>query len=121
VTVDAAHAIAKYGVGVKCATITPDEARVEEFHLKRMYLSPNGTLRNILDGTIFREPIICNTVPRLVPHWTKPLVIGRHAYGDIYRTTEMKIPGAGKVTMALCALKANAEMRRGSRASMIVL
>jgi isocitrate dehydrogenase len=99
VTVDAAHAIAKYGVGVKCATITPDEARVTEFGLKRMYRSPNGTLRNILDGTIFREPIICNNVPRLVPHWTKPLVIGRHAYGDIYRATEMKIPGAGKVTL----------------------
>ncbi len=99
VTVDAAHAIAKYGVGVKCATITPDEVRVKEFNLKRMYRSPNGTLRNILDGTIFREPIICNNVPRLVPHWTKPLVIGRHAYGDIYRATEMKIPGAGKVTM----------------------
>ncbi len=99
VTVDAAHAIRKYGVGVKCATITPDEARVEEFHLKRMYRSPNGTIRNILDGTIFREPIICKNVPRLVPHWTKPIVIGRHAYGDIYRATEMKIPGSGKVTL----------------------
>src|ERR1700761_5085318 len=99
VTVDAAHAIAQYGVGVKCATITPDEARVREFGLKRMYRSPNGTLRNILDGTIFREPIICGNVPRLVPHWTQPIVIGRHAYGDIYRATEMKIPGAGKVTL----------------------
>ena len=99
VTVDAAHAIRKYGVGVKCATITPDEARVEEFHLKRMYRSPNGTIRNILDGTIFREPIICKNVPRLVPHWTKPIVIGRHAYGDIYRATEMKIPRSGKVTL----------------------
>ncbi len=99
VTVDAAKAIAQYGVGVKCATITPDEARVKEFNLKRMYRSPNGTIRNILDGTIFREPIICKNVPRLVPHWTKPIVIGRHAYGDIYRATEMKVPGAGKVTL----------------------
>ncbi len=100
VTVDAAKAIAKHGVGVKCATITPDEARVKEFGLKRMYRSPNGTIRNILDGTIFREPIICKNVPRLVPHWTKPIVIGRHAYGDIYRATEMKIPGPGKVTLS---------------------
>ncbi len=99
VTVDAAKAIAQYGVGVKCATITPDETRVTEFNLKRMYRSPNGTIRNILDGTIFREPIICRNVPRLVPHWTRPIVIGRHAYGDIYRATEMKIPGPGKVTM----------------------
>ncbi|MGC8476741.1 MAG: NADP-dependent isocitrate dehydrogenase [Acetobacteraceae bacterium] len=99
VTVDAARAIAQYGVGVKCATITPDEARVKEFNLKRMYRSPNGTIRNILDGTIFREPIICRNVPRLVPHWTQPIVIGRHAYGDIYRATEMKIPGPGKVTL----------------------
>jgi isocitrate dehydrogenase len=100
VTVDSAHAIAKYGVGVKCATITPDEARVKEFNLKRMYRSPNGTIRNILDGTIFREPIICQNVPRLVPHWTKPIVIGRHAYGDVYRAVEMKIPGPGKVTLS---------------------
>src|SRR6201996_6705888 len=99
VTVDAAHAIAKYGVGVKCATITPDEARVEEFGLKRMYRSPNGTLRNILDGTIFREPIICQNVPRLVPHWTQPIVIGRHAYGDQYRATDFKFPGAGKLSI----------------------
>jgi isocitrate dehydrogenase len=99
VTVDAAKAIAEYGVGVKCATITPDEARVAEFGLKRMYRSPNGTIRNILDGTIFREPIICANVPRLVPHWTKPIVIGRHAYGDIYRATEMKIPGPGRVRL----------------------
>ena len=83
VTVDAAEATKRYGVAVKCATITPDEARVKEFGLKRMYRSPNGTIRNILDGTIFREPIICSNVPRLVPHWTKPIVIGRHAYGDI--------------------------------------
>jgi isocitrate dehydrogenase len=100
VTVDAAKAIRQYGVGVKCATITPDEARVREFNLKRMYRSPNGTIRNILDGTIFREPIICKNVPRLVPHWTQPIVIGRHAYGDIYRATEMKVPGPGKVTLS---------------------
>ncbi|MBV8704000.1 MAG: NADP-dependent isocitrate dehydrogenase [Acetobacteraceae bacterium] len=99
VTVDAARAIAQYGVGVKCATITPDEARVREFSLKRMYRSPNGTIRNILDGTIFREPIICRNVPRLVPHWTKPIVIGRHAYGDIYRATEMRVPGPGRVRL----------------------
>jgi isocitrate dehydrogenase len=99
VTVDSARAIARYGVGVKCATITPDEARVKEFGLKRMYRSPNGTIRNILDGTIFREPIICHNVPRLVPHWTKPIVIGRHAYGDIYRATEMRIPSAGRVRL----------------------
>ena len=99
VTVDAANAIKQYGVGVKCATITPDEARVTEFNLKRMWRSPNGTIRNILDGTIFREPIICRNVPRLVPHWSQPIVIGRHAYGDVYRATEAKIPGPGKVTM----------------------
>ncbi|OUJ10469.1 NADP-dependent isocitrate dehydrogenase [Acetobacter sp. DsW_059] len=99
VTVDAAEATKRYGVAVKCATITPDEARVEEFGLKRMYRSPNGTIRNILDGTIFREPIVCSNVPRLVPHWTKPIVIGRHAYGDIYRAAETKIPGPGKVTL----------------------
>ena len=99
VTVDSANAIRQYGVGVKCATITPDEQRVEEFGLKRMYRSPNGTIRNILDGTIFREPIICKNVPRLVPHWTQPIVIGRHAYGDIYRATEMKIPGPGRVRL----------------------
>ncbi len=99
VTVDAAHAIKRYGVGVKCATITPDGARVAEFGLKKMWRSPNGTIRNILDGTIFREPIVCSNVPRLLPHWTKPIVIGRHAYGDIYRATETKIPGPGKVTL----------------------
>ncbi|GBQ90807.1 isocitrate dehydrogenase [Acetobacter nitrogenifigens DSM 23921 = NBRC 105050] len=99
VTVEAAEAIKKYRVGVKCATITPDEARVEEFGLKKMWRSPNGTIRNILDGTIFREPIICSNVPRLVPHWGKPIVIGRHAYGDIYRAAETKIPGPGKVTL----------------------
>ncbi len=100
VTVDAANAIKQYGVGVKCATITPDEARVAEFGLKKMWRSPNGTIRNILDGTIFREPIICNNVPRLVPHWSKPIVVGRHAYGDIYRASETKIPGPGKVTLS---------------------
>ena len=99
VTVDAANAIKQYGVGVKCATITPDEARVTEFKLKRMWRSPNGTIRNIFDGTIFREPIICRNVPRLVPHWSQPIVIGRHAYGDIYRATEMRIPGAGRVRL----------------------
>ncbi len=99
VTVDAANATKQFGVGVKCATITPDEARVTEFKLKKMWRSPNGTIRNILDGTIFREPIICSNVPRLVPHWSQPIVIGRHAYGDIYRATETKIPGPGRVTM----------------------
>jgi isocitrate dehydrogenase len=99
VTVDAANAIKQYGVGVKCATITPDEARVAEFGLKKMWRSPNGTIRNILDGTIFREPIICRNVPRLVPHWSQPIVVGRHAYGDIYRAAETKIPGPGKVTL----------------------
>jgi isocitrate dehydrogenase len=99
ITIDAAHAIREYGVGVKCATITPDEARVKEFNLKKMWRSPNGTLRNILDGTIFREPIICRNVPRLVPNWTQPIVIGRHAYGDVYRAVDVKIPGAGKVTL----------------------
>jgi isocitrate dehydrogenase len=100
VTVDAALAIKQYGVGVKCATITPDEARVREFNLKKMWRSPNGTIRNILDGTIFREPIICHNVPRLVPHWTQPIVIGRHAYGDIYRAAETRIPGPGMVTLS---------------------
>ncbi len=99
VTVDAAKEIAKYGVGVKCATITPDEARVKEFGLKQMWKSPNGTIRNILGGTIFREPIVCKNVPRLVPGWTAPIVIGRHAYGDQYRATDFKVPGAGKLTM----------------------
>jgi isocitrate dehydrogenase len=100
VTLDAAHATKQYGVGVKCATITPDEARVKEFNLKKMWRSPNGTIRNVLDGTIFREPIICKNVPRLVPHWSEPIVIGRHAYGDIYRAVEMKVPGPGKVQIS---------------------
>jgi isocitrate dehydrogenase len=99
ITVDAANAIIKYGVGVKCATITPDEQRVEEFGLKRMYRSPNGTIRNILGGTVFREPIICTNVPRLVPGWTDPIVIGRHAFGDQYRATDMVVKGPGKLTM----------------------
>ena len=100
VTVDSANATKQYGVAVKCATITPDEARVTEFNLKKMWRSPNGTIRNILDGTIFREPIICRNVPRLVPHWSEPIVIGRHAYGDIYRATETKIPGPGKLQLS---------------------
>ena len=99
VTVDAANAIKRYGVGVKCATITPDEARVKEFNLKKMWKSPNGTIRNILGGTVFRQPIICKNVPRLVPGWTKPIVIGRHAFGDQYRATDFVIPGAGKLTI----------------------
>jgi isocitrate dehydrogenase len=99
VTVDAANAIKQYGVGVKCATITPDEARVKEFNLKEMYRSPNGTIRNIIGGTIFREPIVCQNVPRLVPGWTRPIVIGRHAYGDQYRATDFIVPGKGKLTL----------------------
>ncbi|MCA1242409.1 NADP-dependent isocitrate dehydrogenase [Stappia stellulata] len=99
ITVDAANAIKEYGVGVKCATITPDEARVEEFGLKRMYRSPNGTIRNILGGVIFREPIIMNNVPRLVPGWTQPIIVGRHAFGDQYRATDFRFPGKGKLTV----------------------
>src|ERR1700710_2326140 len=99
VTIDAANAIKKYGVGIKCATITPDEDRVKEFNLKQMWKSPNGTLRNILGGVIFREPIICKNVPRLVPGWTKPIVIGRHAFGDQYRATDFRFPGKGKLTI----------------------
>src|SRR6187401_1568079 len=99
VTIDAANAIKKVGVGVKCATITPDEARVEEFKLKKMWKSPNGTIRNILGGVIFREPIICKNVPRLVPGWTKPIIIGRHAYGDQYRATDIRFPGKGTLSM----------------------
>ena len=99
VTVDSAHAILKHGVGVKCATITPDEARVEEFKLKKMWKSPNGTIRNILGGVIFREPIICSNVPRLVPGWTQPIVVGRHAFGDQYRATDFLFPGKGTLTI----------------------
>jgi isocitrate dehydrogenase len=99
VTIESAEAIRKYNVGIKCATITPDEARVKEFNLKKMWKSPNGTIRNILDGTVFREPIICKNIPRLVPNWTHPIVIGRHAFGDQYRATDVKIKGKGKLTM----------------------
>lgn len=100
VTIDAANAIKKHGVGVKCATITPDEARVAEFNLKQMWKSPNGTIRNILGGVVFREPIICSNIPRLVPGWTKPIVIGRHAHGDQYKATDFKVPGPGTVTIS---------------------
>src|ERR1700761_9254357 len=99
ITIDAAHATQKHGVAVKCATITPDEARVKEFGLKEMWKSPNGTIRNILGGVIFREPIICQNVPRLVPGWTKPIVVGRHAFGDQYKATDFKFPGKGKLSI----------------------
>ncbi|AUG53629.1 NADP-dependent isocitrate dehydrogenase [Thalassospira marina] len=99
ITIDAANAIKEHRVGVKCATITPDEQRVEEFDLKKMWKSPNGTIRNIIGGTVFRQPIICSNVPRLVPGWTQPIVIGRHAFGDQYRATDFKVPGAGKLTI----------------------
>jgi isocitrate dehydrogenase len=110
VTVDAAHAIQQHGVGVKCATITPDEARVEEFGLKRMYRSPNGTIRNILGGVIFREPIVMSNVPRLVPSWTKPVIIGRHAFGDQYRATDFVVPGPGTLTMTYTPADGSAPM-----------
>ncbi len=112
VTVDAARAIKQYGVGVKCATITPDEARVAEFSLKKMWRSPNGTIRNELDGTVFREPIICRNVPRLVPGWTDPIVIGRHAFGDQYRATEMLVPGAGTLTLKFSPADGGAAVER---------
>ena len=99
ITIDSANAIKEYGVGVKCATITPDEARVEEFDLKKMWVSPNGTIRNILGGVVFREPIVISNVPRLIPGWTKPIVVGRHAFGDQYRATDFKVPGAGKLRL----------------------
>jgi isocitrate dehydrogenase len=99
VTVEAAEAIKRHGVGIKCATITPDEARVKEFNLKKMWKSPNGTIRNILDGVVFREPIICKNVPRLIPGWTQPIIIGRHAFGDQYRATDFRVPGPGKLTI----------------------
>src|SRR4249920_1611053 len=99
ITVEAAEAIRRHGVGVKCATITPDEDRVREFGLKQMWRSPNGTIRNILGGTVFREPIIISNVPRLVPSWTKPIIIGRHAHGDQYKATNFKVPGAGQLTI----------------------
>jgi isocitrate dehydrogenase len=110
VTIDSAKAIKKHGVGVKCATITPDEARVKEFNLKKMWKSPNGTIRNILGGVIFREPIIIKNVPRLIPHWTKPIVIGRHAYGDQYRATDFKVPGAGTLTVTFTPEDGSAPM-----------
>src|SRR5204862_428247 len=97
ITIDAAQAIKRHGVGVKCATITPDEARVAEFGLKKMWKSPNGTIRNILDGTVFRQPILCRNIPRLVTAWNKPIVVGRHAYGDQYRATDFVVPGSGKL------------------------
>jgi isocitrate dehydrogenase len=109
VTEDAAHAIRKHGVGIKCATITPDEARVREFNLKHMYKSPNGTIRNILDGTVFREPIICRNVPRLVPNWTQPICIGRHAFGDQYRATDFVVPGSGKLSITFTPDDSTAE------------
>ena len=110
VTIDSAHAIQKYGVGVKCATITPDEARVEEFGLKKMWKSPNGTIRNILGGVIFREPIIISNIPRLVPGWTKPVLIGRHAFGDQYKATDFKVPTAGSLTMTFTPADGSAPM-----------
>ena len=100
ITIDAANATKQYGVGVKCATITPDEARVEEFGLKKMWRSPNGTIRNILGGVVFREPIIISNIPRLVPGWTKPIIIGRHAFGDQYRATDLVVPGEGTLTLS---------------------
>jgi isocitrate dehydrogenase len=112
ITIDSANAIKEYGVGVKCATITPDEARVEEFGLKEMWRSPNGTIRNILGGTVFREPIICRNVPRLVPGWTKPIVIGRHAFGDQYRATDFLVPGAGELTMTFKPADGSAPIER---------
>ncbi|WP_374579779.1 NADP-dependent isocitrate dehydrogenase, partial [Phenylobacterium sp.] len=99
VTIDAAEAIKRHGVGVKCATITPDEARVEEFGLKKMWKSPNGTIRNILGGVVFREPIICKNVPRLIPGWTQPIIVGRHAFGDQYKATDFRVPGPGRLTI----------------------
>ena len=102
ITIDSAEATKKYGVAVKCATITPDEARVQEFGLKQMWRSPNGTIRNIIGGTVFREPIVCTNIPRLVPTWTEPIVIGRHAFGDQYRATDAKVSGPGTFSMTKC-------------------
>src|ERR1700709_448822 len=110
VTVDAANAIKRHGVGVKCATITPDEARVQEFGLKKMWRSPNGTIRNILGGVVFREPIIMSNVPRLVPGWTKPIIIGRHAHGDQYKATDFVVPSAGKLTVTFTPEDGSAPM-----------
>src|SRR6201991_2214659 len=111
VTIDAANAIKQYGVGIKCATITPDEARVKEFSLKQMWKSPNGTIRNILDGTVFREPIVMSNVPRLVPNWTQPIVIGRHAYGDQYRATDFLIPSAGRLSITFTSTDGQSNIR----------
>src|SRR6476660_8020706 len=111
VTIDAANAIKKVGVGVKCATITPDEARVKEFGLKEMWKSPNGTIRNILGGVVFREPIICKNVPRLVPGWNKPIIIGRHAHGDQYKATNFKVPGAGTLTLTYTPADGSEEIK----------
>src|SRR6187551_3770324 len=110
ITVEAAEAIKQHGVGVKCATITPDEARVEEFGLKKMWKSPNGTIRNILNGVVFREPIVMSNVPRLVPGWTKPIIIGRHAHGDQYKATNFKVPGPGTVTITYAPADGSAPM-----------
>ena len=112
VTIDAAEATKKYSVAVKCATITPDEARVKEFNLKKMWLSPNGTIRNILGGTVFREPIIVEKIPRPLPAWTKPIIVGRHAFGDQYRATDMKIPAAGKVELVYTPADGSEAQRR---------
>jgi len=112
ITIDAANAIKQYGVGVKCATITPDEARVKEFGLKQMWKSPNGTIRNILDGTVFREPIVCRNVPRLVPTWTAPIVIARHAFGDQYRATDFVVPGPGELTITFAPSDGSAPTTR---------
>ena len=118
VTIDAANAIKQHGVGVKCATITPDEARVEEFGLKKMWRSPNGTIRNILGGVIFREPIIISNIPRLVPGWTKPIIIGRHAHGDQYKATNFKVPGPGTLTITYTPDgRRRADRARGRRTS----
>ena len=112
ITIDAANAIKQYGVGVKCATITPDEARVKEFGLKQMWKSPNGTIRNILDGTVFREPIVCKNVPRLVPTWTAPIVIARHAFGDQYRATDFVVPGPGELKITFTPADGSAPIER---------
>src|SRR6478736_1996012 len=112
ITIDSANATRQYGVAVKCATITPDEARVKEFGLKKMWKSPNGTIRNILDGTVFREPIVCRNVPRLVPTWTAPIVIARHAFGDQYRATDFVVPGAGELTITFAPSNGDAPTTR---------
>ena len=118
VTIDAAEAIKKYSVGVKCATITPDEARVKEFGLKDMWKSPNGTIRNILGGVIFREPIICKNVPRLVPGWTQPIIVGRHAFGDQYKATDFKVPGKGRLTIKFEGEDGTASRRKSTSSRM---